>query len=271
MTGSIPVTRRERVREAALGEIRQTARRLLVRNDVPSVSLRAIAREMGMTAPALYRYYPSLNHLIRALSADLFDEIRTYVTAFTNAHPEPDPCERLIAASRAFRRWSVEHPTEFALLFASPRHAGDFDPAEEATAAAIRLANVFGTLYRDIWHSAPFPVEPDDAIEPALRQQLEQYAAISGLGAPAGAIKIFLSCWIRVYGAVALEVFGHLKFALANPEYMFEAEIAAGATLLRTAINASPSPAPTAPTAPTGHDGLPPGGTPCCAPPTPHD
>src|SRR6266511_91616 len=68
-------TRRERLREATLREIREVARRLLVDEGPAAISVRAIAREMGMTAPALYRYYPSHTHLVAALTADLYTEL----------------------------------------------------------------------------------------------------------------------------------------------------------------------------------------------------
>lgn len=247
MTGSIPVTRRERVRVAAFDEIKQTARRLLVRNGTASVSMRAIARDMGMTAPALYRYYPSLRHLVDVLRADLFDELRGYVEAAVETHPDHDPITHLVDASRAFRRWSVEHPAEFSLIFTNaPRdqRPEGFDATREPHAAAVRLAAVFLTLFRNVWTTAPFPVEPDHAIDPALRVQLERYRVISGFDAPPAAVKTFLSCWIRVYGAVALEVFGHLRFALTSPEQMFEAEIAAAAESIRQVVVPGPAPAP---------------------------
>ena len=69
------LSRRDRVRAATVTEIKDTARRILVAEGPDGLSLRAIAREMGMTAPALYRYFPSREDLIGALIADLYDEL----------------------------------------------------------------------------------------------------------------------------------------------------------------------------------------------------
>ena len=74
---------------------------------------------------------------------------------------------------------------------------------------------------------------PDaDRIAPDLREQLGHYLAGLGTQLPVGAAQLFLSCWIRLYGIVALEVFGHLQFALSDPEPMFEVELAASGELL---------------------------------------
>src|SRR5258708_39623608 len=66
---------RDRVRAATTQEIKQTARRLLVSQGSEAVSLRAIARDMGMTAPALYRYFDSHEELIKHVVADIFTEL----------------------------------------------------------------------------------------------------------------------------------------------------------------------------------------------------
>ncbi len=78
-------SRRDRVRAATTQEIIQTARRLLVQHGPDAVSLRAIAREMGMTAPALYRYFSSHEELLRHVVADIFTELASHVRAAVDA------------------------------------------------------------------------------------------------------------------------------------------------------------------------------------------
>lgn len=229
MVDAVPVSRRERVRAAAFFEIKQTARQLLIRNGIPGISVRAIAREMGITASALYRYYPSLDQLIAGLCADLFDELRLHLQSARDAERPDDLDAQLTSVGRAFRSWSVAHPAEFALIFASARPdltTEDGDPPGGPSCAATRFATMLEHMFRDIWLASPFPVEPADAIDPALLRQLERYGEARSLDMPPGAIKILLSSWIRLYGTVALEVFGHLRFALSDAEAMFEAEMA---------------------------------------------
>jgi len=228
-------SRRERLRTATLGEIKDVARRLLVTEGPAGISLRAIAREMGMTAPALYRYYPNLGELIGGLCADLYDEASVALEHARDTCGSTDPGDRLRAVSREFRRWSVAHPAEFGLMFGSPLPglpADKLHPQTPVDEAGNRFAGIFLGLFVEVWQRAPFETPPADELPAALRSQLEGYMNATGLHLPAGAAQLFLSCWIRLYGLVAMEVFGHLNFALSDVEPMFEAELASAAKLL---------------------------------------
>jgi len=230
MTTTAP-TRRERLRTATVAEIKDVARRLLVTGGSGAVSLRAIARDMGMTPAALYRYYPSFEELVAGVCTDLYDECREHLERARDECPPDDTAARVYAVCRAFRRWSTEHPAEFGLMFGSPvpELAGEHDANHEPHAAGMRFALVFAALFAELWAKAPFPIPAEDEIDPRLRAQLEVYLAELGAPVPVGAMQLFLSCWIRLYGMVALEVFGHLHFALTDPEPMFEAELAMAA------------------------------------------
>jgi AcrR family transcriptional regulator len=224
-----PLSRRDRVRAATVTEIKGTARRILVTEGVDGLSLRAIAREMGMTAPALYRYFPSREDLVVHLIADLYDELAGTMAAARDAQAPADTPGRLRAACRAFRHWAVGHPREFALLFGSPipgleagRHGGEVTVAHEA---GDRFGAIFAELVGGIYVARPFPVPAEEDIDPLLRQELTEWCTSFPAPLPVGVAQVFLSCWIRLYGMVAMEVFGHLKFAVADAEPVFEAEL----------------------------------------------
>jgi AcrR family transcriptional regulator len=229
------LSRRERVRAATLDEIRATARKLLVEEGAAGISLRAIGREMGMTAAALYRYYPSLEGLVNAVVADLYTECRLDLEAARNAAPADDLGAQLFAVCRAFRRWSVAHPVEFQLMFGSPVPSHETEPDDNDCGkhdAGNRFADTFAGLFAAIWLRAPFPIRADDEIAPALAVQLRAYIDSIGTPLPVGAMQVFLSCWIRLYGMVAMEVSGHIHFALNDVEPMFESELAQAAAQL---------------------------------------
>lgn len=227
-----PVSRRDRLRLATLVEIRETARQVLVADGVDGFSLRAVAREVGMTAPGLYRYFPSREDLLEAVVADLYDEVNGAMERAVAAEAEDDLGGRLLAASRTFRAWAMAHRAEFGLLFSSPisamgqapPQAGDTPPGP-ADAAGQRFGAIFGGLIAAVYLSTPFPVAADDDIEPALREQLALWCGSFPVPLPLGVVQTFLSCWIRLYGTVSMEVFGHLTFALADTEPMFEAQL----------------------------------------------
>jgi AcrR family transcriptional regulator len=226
------VTRRERVRAATVEEIKTTARSLLVDEGPESVTLRAIAREMGMTAPALYRYFDSHDALLRAVVADIYDELADALEKVRDRLPEDDPGGRLLAMSREFREWGVRHQREFGLVFATPI-SGGLDVPSPLDKAGSRFGAAFIEAFFQLFKARPFPVPADDQLSFALRDQLEDYRNVlcDQIGdkvrhIPLGAFDAFLRCWVQLYGFVALEVFEHLTFALVDAEPAFESNLA---------------------------------------------
>jgi len=234
-------TRRDRLRAATTEEIISTARRLLVASGPKAMSLRAIAGEMGMTAPGLYRYFDSYEELHRHVCASIFTELGEDIHRAIHAadpagdHEADKPVIltlKMIAACREFRRWALNHKAEFALLFGVPLPGLDDGRYDVADECALAFAGVFFTLYLELWTTAPFPVPEAEEIDPALRDQLLRYRDALGAGIPVGAVLTFLRCWIVLYGAVAMEVFGHINFALEDAAPMFEITLADLASLV---------------------------------------
>jgi AcrR family transcriptional regulator len=238
--GPVSPSRRDRLRAATIDEIIQTARRLLVKDGPEAVSLRAIAREMGMTAPGLYRYFGNYEELVRYLTASIFTELGNDIHQAIEAAEPPAGrpgagdgvraklTVKMVAACREFRRWALNHRGEFALLFGVPLPGLDDGRYDLADECALAFAGTFFRLFLELWQKTPFPVPDDAQIDPGLRDQLSRYRDALGasipLGAalPLGAVLTFLRCWTLLYGAVAMEVFGHLRFALEDPAPMFE-------------------------------------------------
>jgi AcrR family transcriptional regulator len=241
-----PPSRRDRLRAATIDEITQTARQLLVKDGPEAVSLRAIAREMGMTAPGLYRYFGSYEELHRYLCASIFTElgadIHRAIEAAVASSDQEDTGRadtgladtgraedlqvkltvKMVAACREFRRWALNHRGEFALLFGVPLPGLDDGRNDIADECALAFAGTFFTLFLELWHKVPFGVPADEEIDPSLRDQLSRYRDALGTSIPLGAVLTFLRCWTVLYGAVAMEVFGHMRFALEDPAPMFE-------------------------------------------------
>jgi len=227
-------SRRDRVRAATTQEIIQTARKLLVQDGPEAISLRAIAREMGMTAPALYRYFGSHEDLLRHVVADIFTELATHVR--TAVHMAADTSTsglseaevmvvKMIAGCREFRAWTLTHVPEFSMIFGSPLpgmevlHEMHRDPTVDC---GYQFGQVFLDLFGDLYRRRPFSIPADDEIQPSLRQQLARYRELVQSDLPLGALQTFLRCWVLLYGIVSLEAFGHMQFALDDPSPMFE-------------------------------------------------
>lgn len=247
--GAEAPSRRDRLRAATKDEIIQTARGLLVRDGPGSVTLRAIAREMGMTAPGLYRYFGSHEELIRHLIADIFTELGTGISQALDEVPDSDQptvklTQAMAAACHEFRHWALRHKDEFALIFGAPLPGIDDGRNDIADECALQLGGIFFGLFLELWEKARFAVPDPDQIDPGLREQLTRYGNALGADVPPGAMLTFLRCWVLLYGTVSMEVFGHLGFALIDPAPMFEITITEMARLvgLRYPLSAGPPP-----------------------------
>jgi AcrR family transcriptional regulator len=249
MSTDVPVSRRERVRAATVDEIKAVALRLLVEEGQEAATLRAIAREMGMTAPGLYRYFPSHEDLHKALVADTYDRIAAVLAQARDAagaqaaEPrmagKPLAVVQLVCVAKAFRDWAATHPQEFRLVFGSPVPALSNDAEDPALAAGNRFGAVFVEIFVRLWAEQPFPVDPDDSLPESLAAQLREYRAtlvdLFGEQAavlPLGALDVYLRAWVQLYGLVAMDVFNHLHFCLSDAGPFFETSLAAiGRTL----------------------------------------
>ncbi|MDN3356564.1 TetR/AcrR family transcriptional regulator [Actinomadura sp. DC4] len=223
----MPTTRRERMRDATLLEIKEVAREHLRAHGPSGISLRGIARDIGMTAPALYRYYAGLDDLLAAMIQTYANEMCDAMEAARDALPGDDLGGRLLAVTRAFRRWALDHPPEFTMVFGAP--VPGFSKLKAADEAGSRLGGIFLRLFAELWHRQPFPVPTDEEITPALRHQLRLFGAECGAdeaGVPLGVLRLYVSSWVRLYGLVAMEIFGHVHFMLEDPDPLFESELA---------------------------------------------
>ena len=203
------VSRRGRARAAASLEIRQAARRILTRHGHDAVTLRAIAREAGMTAPALYRYYGSREDLISHLTADIFLEVTDDIRAATNRARDArhgDATAKLTVARQEFRRWSLSHRAEFRLLFAAPLpRPGQHDLAAQCEQ---KFAWAFLELFLQRWPDHPASAHPEPANAQA-RQPLGYLSSWLQADLPPSVLIAFVRCWIQLHAQVALEVSGY--------------------------------------------------------------
>jgi AcrR family transcriptional regulator len=215
-------TRRERVRQATLVEIRSTARRLLVEQGSAAVTINAVAREMGMSGPAVYRYYSGHEELVETMTADYFGELTDTLTTVRQAHRDAPPARRLLRLCRALRQWAIEHPAEFGWIFADKVPASQRDRDSVRQAAGDDFQQVFLEEVAELWESTPFPVPRLADLDPSLQAQLRNYAAVVDHRLPPEALHVFLTCWIRLYGLLCMEVMHQLDFAYTDPEPLFE-------------------------------------------------
>jgi AcrR family transcriptional regulator len=229
-------SRRARQRAATLAEIRSEARRLLVDGGEAAVSLRAVARQMGLTPAALYRYVDSHEELMQVLSVDIHDDLTAALEAARDQTPSPAAADRLREVSRRFRSWALDHPIEFGLIFANPMQAVWEQPCSDLEAAGQRMGSVFAELFGELVTSGQLPVpavaDVDADLLAAVLALGEQHLGTGKGELPPTVLVRFVECWTRLYGCVALEVSGQLHWAMTDTAPMFELTLRECADLL---------------------------------------
>jgi AcrR family transcriptional regulator len=217
----IQQTRREKLREATLEEIKALARKQMATEGAMGISLRGIAAELGMTSPALYRYYASRDDLLTALVVDAYNSLADAIIAAAELVPTDRYGEKMLTLLLAYWQWSLEHLAEFGLIFGSPV-PGYQAPAEITVPAARRslvpFLEVLGAAAQanKIQLQAQYANLPDP-LESELGQKLRQY----NIPLPPPIIAAFMAVWGQMHGLVTLEVFGHLHFLANDPSKLY--------------------------------------------------
>ncbi|MFC6932625.1 TetR/AcrR family transcriptional regulator [Actinomadura yumaensis] len=144
-------TARERARAELTSEIKKEARRQLGASGPAGLSLRAVARELGMVSSALYRYFPSRDELLTALIVDAYDALGERTETAAREVPRDGFRARWRAVCEAVRAWAVENPHEYALVYGSPVPGYQAPDATIGSAARVPAA-LFG-IVRDAWEA----------------------------------------------------------------------------------------------------------------------
>lgn len=213
-TPDADVGRRELTRRRTWRELKTAALDELREHGAVALSLRRVARRIGMSPAGLYRYVDSREDLLTTLIADAFDDLADHLVAATAAPTdgpagaEDDVAARLRAVALAYRHWGVTHPEEFGLVFGDPI-PGYSAPEGGATVAAMtRVGLALSQPLVDAWRQGR--LHPNLPELPAdLAARLGPMAEVAGADAPPELAVLLLTTWGRLHGQVSLEVFGH--------------------------------------------------------------
>jgi AcrR family transcriptional regulator len=219
---------RARVRAEMTDEIKRVALDHLAR-DGSALSLRAVARDMGMVSSAIYRYFPSRDELLTALIIDAYTSLAEAVElADGNVGRRDAYLSRWFAVCHAVRRWAVAKPAEYALIYGSPipgYKAPDdtIEPGGRAMismAQCIREAEAAGKIHTSE-RAMAWPPTENSAYAEELR------AVTIGMGFPEDShvIEPVLSAITHVFGAVNFEVFGRLNNVFSERGEWFDRQV----------------------------------------------
>lgn len=217
------VGKRQESREQIETRIVELGRRHLVDRGASGLSLRAIARDLGMVSSAVYRYVSSRNELLTLLLVDAYSDLAESVDRARETVGELWS-DDLVAIAQASRRWAVQHPAQWALLYGSPV-PGYHAPAERTVGVGTRVVGAIfdaiaaGITTGDIRLTSTVVPQPMSSDFDRIRQEF------SFPGDDAVITKCFLF-WAGVLGAISLEVFGQYGTdTLTDPETVFNTQL----------------------------------------------
>jgi AcrR family transcriptional regulator len=223
------LTRRERTRAATIEEIKQTALRLMHVQGTTDLRFSDIAREMGMTAPALYRYFADRDELLTAMIVDAYDDLGEAVAKARDQVPADDPTGRLYAVGQAYRAWARQEPQRFALIlgmpvpgYAAPEEGPTTEAAERAMAQLKAL--FFDAAERGML-GPPLLREVGEPLRACVSEHHDTFHPDEPL-MPAETFQALLQCWSVLHGFTCLEAYGHLDWLPAEGrDALFDASI----------------------------------------------
>jgi AcrR family transcriptional regulator len=225
MTGA-----REMARVRTVAEIKRLALEQIETGGAASLSLRGIARDLGLVSSAIYRYFPGRDELLTALIVDAYDDLGAAGEA-ADASVKPDAiAERWMAVCRGARQWALAQPSRYALIYGSPVPGyvapdDTIGPATRFTSVLIGLLAhgvAIGVVERDLGRSLPRAVQRD------VRALLQQ----AGLDLPLGTMVRGMSGWVHLFGCISWELFGHLHNVVDDTSAWFEHQMHAELTAI---------------------------------------
>lgn len=225
-----PRTARERVRRALMDEIKEVALAQLASGGGTALSLRAIAREMGMASSALFRYFRTRDALLTALIIDSYSSLAQAAEAAEAMVHEKSVEDRWMAICRGVRGWAVAHPHEYALIFGSPIPGYSAPPGTVEPASRVPL--LLGELLRDLVPGGTYEVGAHPELSAEVQRALDPVRAVMPAGVPPDLMVRGLMAWTYLFGALSFEVFGHRHNVISDYEVFFDHEVRRLAAML---------------------------------------
>ncbi|MFF5160963.1 TetR/AcrR family transcriptional regulator [Streptomyces sp. NPDC000348] len=207
---------RARARIEVTAAIKEEARRQLAEEGAAKLSLRAVARELGMASSALYRYFPSRDDLLTALIIDAYDSLGAAVEAARDAAAGLGPVRRWTAVCEGARGWALGHPHEYALIYGTP--VPGYSAPETTIPAAARAAHVLIGILRDAHQGLGLAKPPLPA---ELRPEAVRMAADLAPDLPPEVVATMVAAWAQLFGLIGFELFGQFNRVVEDRDTFF--------------------------------------------------
>lgn len=215
---------RQRARAETTAAIVAEARRQLAEQGAAGLSLRAVARELGVVSSAVYRYVASRDDLLTLLIIDAYDDLGAAAEAAAAACADRPAPERWVTVARAIRSWALEHRQEYALVYGSP--VPGYEAPQDTVAPAARAALALIGVVRDAAAAGALALPTHRELPPPLVRDLTALSTQVDLQVPPVVVLRTLTAWTQLFGIVGFELFGQTKGVVEHHAELFDAAVA---------------------------------------------
>lgn len=207
-----------------LADITRIGREHLAADGAAALSLRAVARDLGVVSSAVYRYVKSRDELLTLLVVDAYDELGDAVDEALGGVDEPS--EKFRVLSRAVRAWGLREPASYALLFGSPV-PGYNAPAEQTTGPGTRVIVALVKVFDEAARAGELASRPSPTSLDSLHADFEQVRSEMGTGMSDEALARGVLLWAALFGAISFDVFDQYGAGnFGNRDELFEYQLA---------------------------------------------
>lgn len=208
--------------------IKETAWKQIANTGAPALSLRAIARELEITAPAIYNYFPDRDALVTALIIDAYKSFGDSQLEARDAVPAGNARGRLKAIGMAYRTWAITHPQRYQLIFGTPI-PGYEAPLMEVLPSAARSLSALVSVVEQLRLAGKLNVKSFPKVKREYKVSFETWKSFGG-DVDILSMSVAMLIWSRVHGIVSLEIAGNLPpFGASGDElYLYELNSIAG-------------------------------------------
>ncbi len=190
-----------------------------------SLSLRAIAARMGVSAPALYNYYKNRDELVTALIVDAYNSLGLALREATKALPTEDYADQFLQTALACREWAITHRVEYTLIFGTPI-PGYHAPADVTSPVARQAMTPLGQVLQAAWQAGKLHLPAEYGELPAqVAQQLNEWVQQTGTPVALTVLRLMLVEWAQIQGLISLELYGHFNAFTREPGELYRLEI----------------------------------------------
>ncbi len=203
---------RDRARSEVTAEILSTAREHLALYGAAGLSLRAVARDLGMVSSAVYRYFENRDVLLTALIVEAYNSLGEAVEGSVARSERKPPSERWVKAAETIRTWALSHPQEYALLYGSPvpGYSAPQDTIVPGTRVSLALVGIVTDAHRaGVLNASKSASDPD--LSKPVRADMGQLSRTIGIEILASELFRALLAWTQLFGLLSFELFGQTK------------------------------------------------------------